>query len=153
MAKIHHFLNYSVVDGDVRVDIKLDRFSEQYNKAQYELDNMVMQSMVKYMPMQTGTFIQTTMAMSQAIAGSGKVVAAAPPMGRYLYEGKVMVGVNTGSAWARLGEKKVVTDRQLQYSTVAHPQAQSHWFEPAKQQFGEQWIAKVKKIAGGGNNG
>ena len=153
MAKIHHFPNYSVVDGDVRVDIKLDRFSEQYNKAQYELDNMVMQSMVKYMPMQTGTFIQTTMAMSQAIAGSGKVVAAAPPMGRYLYEGKVMVGVNTGSAWARLGEKKVVTDRQLQYSTAAHPQAQSRWFEPAKQQFGEQWIAKVKKIAGGGNNG
>ena len=41
-----------------------------------------------HMPMQTGQFINVTKAMSAAVAGTGKVVAAAPPMGCFLYEGK-----------------------------------------------------------------
>ncbi len=135
------------------MEIHLDRFEAQYSKAQYELDSMVMASMVPFMPMQTGTFINVTRAMSAAIAGSGKVVAAAPPMGRFLYEGKVMVGERSQSAWAEKGEQKIVTERSLQYSKAVHPRAQSHWFEAAKKEYGKQWENKVKKIAGGGKNG
>lgn len=136
------------VSGVMQFD--LSRFENQYSRAQYKLDSMVMTSMVPFMPMDTATFINVTKAMSASIAGSGKVVAAAPPMGRFLYEGKVMIGERTKSAWAQKGEKKVVTERELQYSKSAHPKVQSHWFEPAKKKDGKKWIATTKKIAGGG---
>lgn len=136
------------IEGVMRID--LSRFEGQYARAQYLLDSMVMDSMVPYMPMQTGTFINVTRGMSQAIAGSGKVVAAAPPMGRFLYEGKVMVGERTGSAFAEKGEMKIVIDKPLQYSRHAHPNVTDHWFDTAKTYHGETWIRKTKKVAGGG---
>lgn len=146
-----------VRDGEILgidMDIDLSRFYDQYSRAQFELDSMVMTDMVPYMPMETGLFIDITRAMSAAVAGTGKVVAAAPPMGRFLYEGKTMVDEKTGSPWARKGARKVLVS---QYSgktnakpnlTYAHGR-QSHWFEEAKKQHGKQWIAKTKRTAGG----
>lgn len=157
--KIHHFPEISVVSGDIKVNIKLDRFSDQYNKAQYELDSAVMTSMVPFMPMQDGTFINRTRAESASVAGTGEVVAGVPPQGRFLYEGKTMVDPETGSPWARKGARKVLVSQykgktnakeNLQYTKHKNPKAQSHWFEPAKKADGDKWIAKVKKIAGGG---
>ena len=88
-----------------------------------------------------------TKAMSAAIAGSGTVYAAAPPFGRFLYEGKVMVDEQTGSPWARKGARKIVTDKDLTY---LNPKATPHWFETAKENHGESWVKAVKNIAGGG---
>jgi hypothetical protein len=153
IEKLDYIFAYKdrTIEGVMEID--LTRFEGQYSKAQYYLDSAVMTDMVPYMPMQTGTFIQVTRGMSAAIAGSGKVVAAAPPMGRFLYEGKVMIGEKSRSAWAQKGEKKVVTDRELQYSTHANPSVQSHWFEAARKDHGHTWARNVKKIAGGGRNG
>lgn len=136
------------ITGAMNIDLR--RFEGQYSRAQYELDSMVMTSMVPYMPMQTGTFIQVTQGISQAIAGSGYVVAAAPPMGSFLYEGNVMIGERTRSAFAAKGEKKVTTDKKLQYSQHAHPDVTDHWFDAAKRDHGKAWIRKTKGTAGGG---
>lgn len=154
MAKHIKKLNYEfrykdrTIDGVMNID--LCRFEGQYSRAQYELDSMIMDSMVPYMPQQTSTFINVTRGMSAAIAGSGMVVAAAPPMGRFLYEGEVMVGERTRSAFAAKGEKKVVAGRKLQYSQHAHPDVTDHWFDTAKREDDKKWIAKTKKLAGGG---
>ena len=144
-------IDYHFTEGGLHIDANIDlgRIERNIEKAQYFLDSQVMTDMVPYMPMQTGNFIQRTRAMSAAIAGSGKVVAAAPPMGRFLYEGKVMVGVDSHSPFARYGEKKVVTDRDLQYSTAAHPKVEKKWFDAAKRDHGKEWVKQVKKIAGG----
>ena len=131
----------------VNMHIDLGRFENQYHKAHYELDSTVMKDMVPYRPHDTGTFVNVTKAMSAALAGTGKVVAAAPPMGRFLYEGKVMVDPATNSPWARPGAKKVVTDRDLKYS---NPKATPHWFDTAKEKHGKSWVKLVKKEAGGG---
>jgi hypothetical protein len=154
MSKNIKQLNYDfkykdkTVKGEMSIDLK--RFEGQYSKAQYFLDSMVMDSMVPYMPMQTGTFINVTRGMSQAVAGSGKVFAAAPPFGRFLYEGKVMVGERTGSAFAEKAVRKVTTERPLQYSRHAHPQVTDHWFDTAKINHGKVWVRKTKEMAGGG---
>lgn len=86
----------------MRLDLDLQRFEKQLQDAQYNLDNMVMTSMVPIMPMQTGNFIDITRGMSAARAGSGKVIAAAPPYGRFLYYGKVMVDSETGKGPMKL---------------------------------------------------
>ena len=74
-SKIKHFKGFSVVDGDIRIKLDMHRFEEQFRRAQYQLDGAVMNSMVPFMPMITGSFINTTRAASAAIQGSGEVYA------------------------------------------------------------------------------
>lgn len=160
MLKKQHFKFY-VSSPNIRgtMELNLSRFEEQFQRAQYFLDSQVMTDMVPYMPMQTGSFINLTKARSAAIAGSGRVVAAAPPYGRFLYKGKVMVDENTGSTWARKGAKKVLVSQytgktnakeNLEFSRAANPDAQPEWFEAAKERHRKTWIKDTKRIAGGG---
>lgn len=147
MGKMKHFRGFSIKKGDIQIKVNFDRFSHQYQEAQYELDTAVMKSMVPFMPHVTGTQINKAMAESAALAGTGRVLAAAPPEGRFLYEGKVMVDPETNSPWARKGAKKVVTDKDLEFS---NPKATPHWFDPAKKKDGKDWVKQTKKTAGGG---
>lgn len=133
--------------GEIHIDVSLSRFEKQFQDAQYWLDGQVMNDMVPYMPHRDGTFVNLTRLQSSSIQGTGRVVAGAPPTGRFLYYGKVMVDPVTGSSWARKGAKKVVTDRPLTYS---NPKATPKWFDTAKENHGKSWIKGVKRIAGGG---
>lgn len=157
-------IDYHFTDGTLSIDANIDlgKIERNIEKAQYFLDSQVMTDMVPYMPMQAGNFIQRTRAMSAAIAGSGKVVAAAPPMGRYLYMGKVMVDSETGKGPMRIevspgeyifrfrkGAKLVATERDLKFSKAANPKVQKQWFDAAKRAHGKEWVKQVKKIAGG----
>ena len=145
-SRIHHFKSFSMVKGDIKVNIRMERLSMQYNRAQFYLDSQVMTDMVPLMPDNTEIFVNLTKQRSAAMAGTGQVCAAAPPYGRFLYEGKVMVDPATNSPWARKGAKKVVTDRDLTYS---NPRAVPHWFDEAKRLYLKQWVKGVKKYAGG----
>ena len=160
----HLHYDYKIKNKNVVIDMDVDltRFNKQYGQAQYELDSLVMESMVQFMPMETSQFINNTRTLSQAIAGSGKVYAAAPPFGRYLYFGNVMVDEATGSTYARKGARKVLVSQyagktnakeKIEYSKGAHTKAIEQWFEEAKKHDGHVWVAKVKQIAGGGKRG
>lgn len=147
---------------DARLDLDMDRFEGNFARAQFLLDSEIMTDMIPYMPMITSTFINVTKAMSAAIAGTGQVYAAAPPYGRFLYEGKTMVSPATGSTWASAGEKKVLVSQyqgktnakeDLQYTAQAHPKVEAKWFEPAKDAHGKKWVRNAKKNAGGGKHG
>lgn len=146
-SRTFHFPGFSIVSGDIKADVSLNRFEKQFQEAQFWLDGQVMNDMVPYMPHRDGTFVNLTRMKSAALQGNGKVVAGAPPQGRFLYEGKVMVDPVTGSPWARKGAKKVVTKRPLTYS---NPKATPHWFDTAKEAHGKAWVKGVKRIAGGG---
>ena len=161
-SKIKHFKGFSIVDGDVRAKLSMSRFEKQFQRAQYQLDGDVMDSMEPFMPKVKGTFINATRAASAAVQGSGEVYAAYGPQGRFLYEGKTMVSPSTGSTWAKKGEKKVLVSQysgktnakeNLAYPRQAHSQAQWHWFDAAKKKDGQTWIKNVKKTAGGGERG
>lgn len=146
-SKMFHFPSWSLVEGDIKVDVSLNRFEEQFQKAQYYLDGQVMNDMVPYMPHRDGTLVNITRLKSASMQGSGWVAAGTGPTARFLYYGKVMVDPVTGSPWARKGAKKVVTDRPLTYS---NPKATPKWFDTAKEKHGKAWIKGVKRIAGGG---
>ena len=146
-GRTFHFPGFSIASGNIKADVRLDRFEKQFQEAQFWLDGQVMTDMVPYMPHRDGTFVNLTKLRSTALQGTGKVIAAAPPTGRFLYEGLVMVDPVTGSPWARKGAKKVVTDRPLTYG---NPKATPRWFDTAKKAHGNSWVKGVKKIAGGG---
>lgn len=164
MSRSKHFdlKNLSYNAGSLHLELDMSRFERQFQAAQYYLDGAVMNSMAPYMPMITGSFINTTRAASAAVQGSGIVYAAYAPQGRFLYEGKVMVDEMTGSPWARRGASKVLVSEytgktnareNISYTHQAHPKAQNHWFDAAKEADGKTWIKGVKRIAGGGKHG
>lgn len=142
MSDMFHFPNFSFVGANFRVNLSLDRFSRQFIEAQQWLGDRVLEDCKAYMPHLTGGLQQRSHTEED-----GKKVVFPGPYGRFQYGGKVMVDPVTGSPWARKGAKKVLTDRPLQYS---NPQATDHWFDTAKAQHGEYWIAGVKERAGGG---
>lgn len=148
-SKTFHFPSFSIVKGDIKVNVSLNRFEKQFQEAQYCLDGQVFTDMEKYMPFRDGNMRNVSAIMSRSMQGSGQVIAGAPPYGRFLYEGKVMVDPVTGSPWARAGAKKVVTDRDLVFDKTAHPRATDHWFDAAKEQYVKSWAKGVKKRAGG----
>lgn len=162
ISKIKYDYGKKGPNYEVNMHIDLGRFEKQYSKSQFLLDSQIMTDMVPYMPMQTGTFINVTRAASASIAGSGKVVAAVPPMGRYLYMGKVMVDSATGKGPMRIevspgeyifrfrkGAKLMATERDLQFSKAANPKVQKQWFDVAKRAHGKDWVKQAKRIAGG----
>lgn len=161
MAK-KHLKNISVVGENVKIEIDLTKFSERIKKAQFELDGDVMNSMIPFMPMITGQFVDVTRAASAAMQGTGKVYAAFGPQGRYLYEGKVMVNAKTGKGPMKIptgpgeyvlrfpkGSKLVATNRPLRYTNTAHPEVTDHWFDAAKKRDLSKWLKKAREIIGG----
>lgn len=141
-----HLKGFSIVSANMRVNVNPKRVNENLYRAQFALDTQIMNDMIPYMPMNTGTLIQVTRAKSAATAGTGMVCAAAAPYGRFQYYGKVMVDPQTNSPWARKGAKKIVTDRPLDYS---NPKAQPEWFQVAKDKNLNKWVQKVKNKVGG----
>lgn len=77
-------------------------------------------------------------------AGEAKIIYPGP-YAQYLYNGKLMVDPETGSAWARKGASKVKTDKNLVFGQGVHSKAQSHWFEASKAQNKEKWVRVAKK--------
>lgn len=152
---IHHFEKFSVKRANVEIEFDPSRINRNLDNAQYALDTAVMTSMEPFMPMDSGQFIATTKAMSAAEAGTGRVTAAAPPYGRYLYMGKVMVDSATGKGPMvipdgyggvtlrfRKGAKLKATDRPLKYS---RPGAKARWFEEAKKKDSKEWTKVVEE--------
>ena len=146
---VAHVPGFHFDSGSVEAFLNPDNLNKKINKAQYMLDSIIMEDMEPYMPKETGQFIALTKEISAAYAGSGKVCAGTAPMGRFLYEGKVMVGDDTGSAFAKLGEKKHVIDKDLTYNTNKNPLAGPRWFERAKADNGTDWVKLVKESFGG----
>lgn len=93
----------------------------------------VLRRIKKYMPFLTGatykiTQIQTDIRRPEIVTDT--------PYAKYLFYGKVMVGVKSNSPGfmttegfrSRKGElKKVATDRNLKYTTTKNPQAGPRW--------------------------
>ncbi|MBS1474007.1 MAG: hypothetical protein HP058_03705, partial [Massilimaliae sp.] len=115
------------------------RFNRQYSRAQVWLDNEVLKDSIPYVPMETGALYKS--GKLGTVFGEG-VVQWIAPYARYQYYGKVMSGPLHGPKYA--------TDKDLHYSTEAHSQAQSFWFETTKAQNKRKWINGARRLAGGG---
>ena len=107
-------------------------------QAEYLVATQAKKDTEPFVPMLTGSLKNRARVVGNAIVYPG-------PYARFLYYGKVMVDPNTGSTWAPLGGTKVVTDRNLVFTTDFHPQAQDHWFEASKAQNMEKWLRVAQK--------
>jgi len=91
-----------------------------------------------FVPARTKSLVSRTQVVDSSVIYPG-------PESRMLYNGKLMIDPDTGSAWARKGVTKVVTGKDLNISTAVHSQAQSHWFEVSKAQDLDKWVRFAEK--------
>lgn len=86
--------------------------------------NNVLRRIVKYMPKLTGATIKITIA--QTDINKPRIITDMP-YAKFLFYGKVMVGVDSGSAWARANEPKRATSKDLNYTKTKNRLAGPHW--------------------------
>lgn len=118
---------------DVIVDIDPNLMSSRTEQADEILATQAKSDTEQFVPALTGSLTMRTRVDGASIIYPG-------PYARYLWEGKVMVDSNTGSAWAKPGATKVATGKNLVFTQTMHGQAQSHWFDASKAVNLEKWI-------------
>lgn len=126
-----------------RVETDLDTtmaeaLANRTSKAATVVAQQIRKDTSPYVPFRTGSLDLRTRVVGNTIVYPG-------PYARFLYYGKVMVDPVTGSAWARPGATKVVTDRDLVFTTDFHPQAQAFWFEASKAENLDKWLAVAQR--------
>jgi len=109
------------------------------------IDQEVIRLMAPYTPARNG-ILEKSATLGTKI-GTGEINQITP-YARFQYYGKVMVSSITGSPWASKGEKKILTDRDLQYDTSRHPMAGKMWFERMKADKKDEILEGARKVAG-----
>lgn len=139
MAKI----TFRSDNGSIHVRINGSRIMANITKAQMYLDNAVLRDSNLYVPHRQGELRRS--GIRNTVLGSGEI-RWVTPYAHYQYVGKDMVGIKSKKHWARKNEPKEYNGRYLQYHAK---NTGSRWFKTAKRIHGEEWVNKVKKIAGG----
>jgi hypothetical protein len=122
-----------------------DRGLLPFGNVQRFIDSECIRLMAPYTPYRAG-ILEKSATLGTKI-GSGEINQVTP-YARFQYYGKVMVSAITGSPWARRGEKKVLTDRDLVHDTSMHPMAGPFWFERMKADHKEDILEGARKVAG-----
>ncbi len=97
-----------VVNMNSAAEMLRRRGLEPGGRVQKLFTNECARHMDPYVPMQTGILKNTRDIEDDGVTYRG-------PYAQFQYYGKVMVGVRSRSAWAKPGERKVVTDKDLTY--------------------------------------
>ena len=118
--------------------------TDRFTTIQKFVDSECIRLMVPYTPMKNGILMKVAVLGTKI--GSGQIYYNSP-YARYQYYGRLMVSSITGSAWAKKGESKVLTDKDLVYNKSRHPQAQRMWFEAMKSDKKEQILRGAAAIA------
>ncbi len=122
---------------------------EEKGKVQQFLDKTVSQNLQKYVSFSSGTMEKSIKLAT--VPGSGKIIINVP-YARFQSEGKVMIGTNSHSPWARRGEKKIVTSRNLKYHSSDLKRGAKPWERmkaDKRDSILRQTIAYAKKVDNG----
>lgn len=107
---------------------------------QKKLISQVIKDTTPYVPMQEGTLYQS--AITNQNRYRDRIVWSGP-YARFLYNGKVMVGVKSRKAWANKGEIKETINKALSYGKK-HPLAGSEWYLRSKDKNKSKWVKLTK---------
>ena len=116
------------------------RLKAQTRQAKRVLKNEIVKDTEKFVPMRDGTLKSSAIQSSQS---DDDYIIYNSPYALFLYYGKVMVGKVTHRPWARRGETKIKTKRNLKYG---QPLACAFWFERSKALCKDKWLKLAKKV-------
>lgn len=126
----------------IRIDIDIDKAvkNRHFDRAEKYMAQRVKAYCDPYVPMQSGH-------LKNSAEVGANYVKYLGPYARFQYGGRVMVGIRSGSPWARRGEKKVLTNRSLSYHGGG--QRGSKWDKRMMAQRGGELRRDVANFVGG----
>lgn len=124
-------------------ELKQKRGLQKHGAVQRFVDSEVLRLCEPMVPFQTGNLKNS--GIHGTDVGSGEVKYNAP-YARFQYYGKVMVNQH-GSPWAKRGERKHVTGKNLTYNGA--PQRGSYFFERMKSAHLQEILQGAAIVAGG----
>ena len=122
------------------VRVKLEAANE---KALNEIKGQVLSDCNEFCPEDQSVLINSSLSQSKVLSYFGESelrLIWVTPYARYLYYGLLMVDSVTKRAWAKKGNNKILTDKELTY----HPKYESStpnklWCEKARETENEGW--------------
>lgn len=129
---------------NVKVNIDTNKINKQYKAKQQNAMRMLKNEIAKdtepYVPMRDSSLRR---AVTASLRTNDPKLIWATPYARFLYYGKVMIGMITRRPWAKKGETKVTTSKNLTYS---QPGTGPNWFNRAKKIKFQKWIKVARKV-------
>jgi len=119
----------------------VSKWTGRFSEAQRFVDSEVLRLCEPYTPFLIGFLVKSGDLGTEI--GSGEVAWIAP-YARFQYYGKVMIGIESRSAYAKKGERKVVTEKDLVYHGGGL--RGGFWFQRMKEVHGDQIIEGARKI-------
>lgn len=117
------------------------KWHRKYSEAQKMVDSEILRLCEPYIPLQTSMLVKSGILGTKV--GSGLVQWIAP-YARFQYYGKVMVGIESRSAYAMRGEKKEVIEKDLVYHGGGI--RGSFWFERMKEANRDSIVSSAQRI-------
>jgi hypothetical protein len=117
------------------------RWTRKFSAVQEYVDGIVLDLSEPFVPLDTSMLKRS--GDLGTVIGSGMVRWIAP-YARFQYYGKVMIGEHSRSAWAKRGERKVVTEKKLTYHGGG--ERGSFWFERMKAAHKPQIIEGARRV-------
>lgn len=131
---------------NVKVDISRNKILQDERRkskvAKSKLINEIVKDTTPYVPFRDGTLYQS--AITNMRRYKDKIVWNGP-YARFLYNGLLMVGVRSRSAWAKKGEVKETIKKVIKYGKK-NPLAGYKWFSRSKAKNKQKWITFTKKV-------
>lgn len=132
------------MSAQYKLDFDVNKCKKKYgamnDKARMLLKNEIVKDTDKFVPFRTGYLKNSAI---RSISSKDDAIIYKGPYARFLYYGKVMIGVITHRPWAKKGEIKKATNRNL---TFSHPFACARWFEKSKSINLRKWLDIAKKV-------
>lgn len=125
--------------GNVDIQLNTDRIDRNLKNAQKKLNEDVLRDTTPYVPKGGTGYLRGSGHIPDPYGGE---VVWGANYAHFQYVGHVLTDEN-GRVWVRKNEKKPVdTGRLLQYQ---EPGAEREFFEAAKRDHKEEWLADVRK--------
>lgn len=144
-------MNINTTVGNVSIKLNTKRIDRNLREAQIALNEMVVAQTDPYIPFSQGG-LAGSVEYPKGIAG-GEIMYNTP-YAHYVYKAEIY-GPNIpeyDSEGHLIGfwspKNKYPTGREMKFSKDKHPQATKEFFEAAKKDHKDEWVKKVKEIAG-----
>ena len=132
-----------MADGvNIKVDIDHKKIKADFDKRNKQAMRILKSQIVKdtepYVPMRDRTLRNSVV---KSVVDDVSKITYATPYARFLWHGKVMIGIRSHSPFARRNETKTATNRELTFSHGG-----KEWFLNSKKKNLNKWLEVAKKV-------
>lgn len=121
-----------------RYKLDLKGFEKLKLEAREKLCNIIINDSKRYVPNRGGTLERSAYKRKKFTE-----IVYDTPYSQYLWHGKLMLAPN-GSSWAKKGEKKHLTNIDLNFDKTINPNAGKLWVDRAKKENIHKWSKKLE---------